>query len=61
MALADTADCIVTLPQHHEIAAVPANCGREDQLAEAIHRNTEVFEKLMSQLPCNTPNSSSFS
>ena len=60
MSIADTADGIVTLPQHHEIAAVSANCAREDQLAEAIRCNTEVLEKLMSQLPCTTPDSCSF-
>jgi len=61
MSMADTTDGIVTLPQHSEIAAVSANRDREDQLAEAIRRNTEVLEKLMSQLPRNTPDSSSFS
>ena len=59
--IADTADGVMTLPQHREISAVSANCGREDKLAEAIYRNTEVLEKLMSQLLCNTPDSSSFS
>ena len=59
--MADTADGVVTLPQHHEIAAISANHGREDQLTEAIHHTTKVLEKVMSQLPCNTPNSSSFS
>ena len=58
MSMADTADGITTLPQHHEIATTSANRGREDQLAAAICRNTEVLEKLMSQLPRN---SSSFS
>ena len=59
--MADIADGIVTLPQHHEIAAVSANRGRGDQLAEAIRHNTEVVNKLMSQLLRKTPNSSSFS
>ena len=51
----------MTLPHHHEIAAVLANRGREDQLAEAIYRNTKMLEKLMAQLPHNTPDSSRFS
>ena len=59
--MADIAEGIVTLSQHHEIAAVLTNRGHEDQLAEAIRRNTEVLWKLMSQLPRNTPDSSSFS
>ena len=59
--MVETADGIVTLPQHHEIAAVSANRDREDRLAEAIRSNTEVLKKLMSQLPRSTPDSSSFS
>ena len=59
--MVDTADGIMTLSQHHEITSVLANSGREDQLADAICRNTKVLGKLMSQLPCNTSNSSSFS
>ena len=59
--MADAADGILTLPQHHKIVTVSTNRCREDQLLEAIHCNTEVLEKLMSQLPRNTPDSSSFS
>ena len=58
--LADTAGGIVTLPEDHKIAAVSANCCCEDQLAEAVRRNTEVLEKRMSKLPHNTPDISSF-
>ena len=58
--MADTADGIVTLTQHHKIAAVPANCGCQNQPTEAIRCNIEVLEKLMFQLPRYTPDSSCF-
>ena len=54
ISMTDTANGILTLSLHQEIAAVSANCGCEDQLAEAICCNTEVLKKLMSQLSCNT-------
>ena len=50
MLMADIANGIMTLSQHDKIAAVSANRGREDQLAEAIRRSTKVLGKLMSQL-----------
>ena len=36
-------DGIMTLPQHHKIAAISVNRGDEDQPAEVIHCNTEVL------------------
>ena len=56
-----TADGIVTRSQHREIATVSVNRGREDQLTEAICCNIEVLGKLLSRLPRNTTECSSFS